>query len=128
MLAAQLGNWGACFSLLQYGDDLAVGKTRFLQGNLLGVDYEKIPLLTPAVLRGDYPSNGAFEASLTVPINLSASKPSTSDNDSTCGKREKYPSIIELIFVVDFSAGGEPLTVRGHVDIFCVTVYLPFPH
>ncbi|MBY0270260.1 MAG: hypothetical protein K2X06_10350, partial [Burkholderiales bacterium] len=27
-----------------------------LQGNLLGIDYEKIPLLADTVLRGDYPA------------------------------------------------------------------------
>ncbi len=51
---AQLRHWRAGLTLLQNGQDLAVGKTRFLQGNLLGLDYEKIPLLADTLLRGDY--------------------------------------------------------------------------
>ncbi|WP_296754687.1 hypothetical protein, partial [Thiobacillus sp.] len=48
---------GAGLGLLEHSDDLAVGETRFLQGNLLGLDYEKFPLLTAAILRGDYRTN-----------------------------------------------------------------------
>jgi len=40
--------------LFEDGHDLAVGKSRCLHGNLLGQDYEKIPLLTAAILWGDY--------------------------------------------------------------------------
>ena len=51
---AQLRHRRAGLSLLENAQNLAVGKSRFLQGNLLGVDYEKIPLLADTVLRGDY--------------------------------------------------------------------------
>ena len=52
--AAQLRDWRAGLSLLENAQNLAVGKSRFLQGNLLGVDYEKIPLLADTLLWGDY--------------------------------------------------------------------------
>lgn len=38
--------------------NLAVGKSRFLHGNLLNSDYEKRPLVASADFRGDYPSIG----------------------------------------------------------------------
>ena len=52
MGAAKLWNRGAYFGLFKYADDLAVGKTRFLQGNLLGLAYEKIPLLAALIYGG----------------------------------------------------------------------------
>ncbi len=54
MATTKLWNWSAYFGLFKYAYDLAVGKTRFLQGNLLGLDYEKIPLLAATDLGGDY--------------------------------------------------------------------------
>jgi len=57
---AQLRHRGAGLSLFENGQDLTVGKSRFLQGNLLGVDYEKIPLLADTLLRGDYRPTAAL--------------------------------------------------------------------
>lgn len=59
MLPAEFGHGCAGLGLLEYGNDLTVGKTRFLQGNLIGLDYEKIPLLAATDLWGDYP--GPFD-------------------------------------------------------------------
>jgi len=56
VLTAEIRNRTASLSLLQHANDLAVGKTGFLHGNLLEKDYEKIPLPTPADLWGDYRS------------------------------------------------------------------------
>lgn len=53
---AQVGNAAAAFGLLEYRKDLGIAETGFLHGNLLGKDYEKIPLPTPANLWGDYPA------------------------------------------------------------------------
>ena len=54
MATTKLRNRGANFGLFEYAYDLAVGKTRFLQENLLELDYEKIPLLAATDLGGDY--------------------------------------------------------------------------
>jgi hypothetical protein len=66
VLAVQLWHWCADLGLLEHGNDLAVGITGLLHGNLLGKDYEKIPLLGSANQWGGYPRDESIFRDLKI--------------------------------------------------------------